>query len=168
MLEQIWMAQAVGFEQVIPREPEPALRTSRLDQPAQVVLAEVGRGLAGVVVVDARIGDELDLSSAGKTLEHEEIAIAVHHIDGYAASGESLQGVEGGLIFGQHQIIAEPRFKEIAENVEGVGAGCRALEKGNKQPEDIRLFFREMKIGDEERGHTTSTFSITTGCTGTS
>src|SRR5689334_433844 len=85
------------------------------------------------------ISDELDLSSAGKSLEHEEIAIAVHQPDRHTMHSQLFQRARDvGIERIAQVIIAGPVLEQITEDIERIGCSHTPLEELEEHRVDMR------------------------------
>ncbi|MDT4870333.1 hypothetical protein FQZ97_1054060 [compost metagenome] len=92
----------------------------------------------------------------------------MHQENACTAIGQLAQGLGYGLLEGGHGVVADPGFEEIAQYIEGFGLGRTALQEMKKRPGDVRAFFFEVQIGDQQDHSAISAFSMITSSTGTS
>ena len=72
---------------------------------------------------DHRIGQQFGAAVGGKPRSEQKIAVAVHDEAGDAAGGERAQPSRRGALRRIRVVVPHPRFEQIAEDVERVGAG---------------------------------------------
>ena len=107
-------------------------------------------------------------SSVAKGLANQEVAVAVHQVDGRAAVAQPAHGLADRLLEGCHGIVANPRFEKITKDVQRLGVAGAAIEQIKKRPGNIRAFFLQMQIGDQQDHSMISAFSMITSSFGTS
>jgi hypothetical protein len=122
-------------------------------------------------VGERRLGEELRARGGAEALAHQEVAVAVHHVEPRAGLRQSVEergdhGVERLV----DVVVADPVFEEIAEDVQGIGPVRLVFQELEEALVGFRPIFAQVKIGDEERPYlepTTVMDSITTGLVGT-
>jgi len=106
----------------------------------------------------------------GERLAEKEVAVAVHEVQGRATARHRPQGVDDRLELRGDDVVAQPRFEEIADDPERPGV-LRRIEKAQRQRDDLGTGGVEVQVGDDEidgQSASTVTDSMTTGSVGTS
>ncbi|MNV79999.1 hypothetical protein D3C71_1735740 [compost metagenome] len=77
----------------------------------------------------ARVGQQGAASGLAEVLADQKVAIAVHQVDRRAAVAQPAHGLADRLLERRHGIVADPRFEEVAKDVEGLGMARAAIEQ---------------------------------------
>jgi len=87
---------------------------------------------------------------AAVVVAEQEIAVAVQEIHRHPGITDTAQG--GGDIACQRRIviIANPGFKQVAQNVQCVGPVRLLQQELPEQGGDVRAFSIQMQVGDEQ------------------
>ena len=106
--------------------------------------------------------------SFAKGLANQEVTVAMHQVDGRATVAQPAHGLADRLLEGRHGIVANPRFEEVTKDVQGLGVAGAAIEQIKKRPGNIRAFFLQVQIRDQQNHSMISAFSMITSSAGTS
>ena len=66
------------------------------------------------------VADKCEATAPGELFTHEEISITVHEIDGHATVDEITQRRFHLRAVGVRIVVADPRFEQVAENVQRI------------------------------------------------
>ena len=102
-----------------------------------------------------RVGEQGSARGAGEAGADQEVAVAVHHVQGDAAAGDVGQRADHPLELRVGIVVAEPRLEQVAEYVQRRRAACLALQELEAATRDVRRRPRQVQVGDDERGHRT-------------
>ena len=107
-------------------------------------------------------------SGIAEGLANQEVTVAMHQVDGRATVAQPAHGLADRLLEGRHGIVANPRFEEVTKDVQGLGVAGAAIEQIKKRPGNIRAFFLQVQIRDQQNHSMISAFSMITSSFGTS
>ena len=116
----------------------------------------------------AGIGQQGAAGFTAEGLAEEKVAIAMHQVDARAALAELAQGLGNRTLKGGDGIVADPHFKEVAEDIQRLGLNRAGFQKMQKRPADVRALLFKMQIGDQQYHSTISARSMITSSRGTS
>ncbi len=111
---------------------------------------------AGAVQVQDRpVAKEVHSSGAGKPLEQQEVAVAVHEINRYSGVAQIAQGAGHARVERIAQIVvARPVFEQVPEDIQGLGVARGTVQELEEEIGNPGARRGEMEVGDEGgKGH---------------
>src|SRR6185295_4005819 len=96
---------------------------------------------------------QLDAGFAAERLADEEIAIAVDEVRLHAGARDRTQTLDHAALVRIGIVIADPRFEQVAEDVQRLGATRLALQELEELRADVGPRAVEVQIRDEKRRH---------------
>ncbi|MNN73813.1 hypothetical protein D3C81_1899650 [compost metagenome] len=92
----------------------------------------------------------------------------MHQVDLRAAVAQGAQGLADRGLERRHGVVADPGLEKVTEDVQRLGVPCTTVEQIKKRPGNVRAFFLQVQIRDQQYHSTISAFSMITSSVGTS
>ncbi len=109
--------------------------------------------LAAVEVEHLLFRQQLHAAFAGEALADQEITVAVNEVAGDAAFHQRFDGAGDFPVQRVGIVVANPGFKQIAQDVQRIGAFRFTALKTQKTGGDRRFFCLQMQIRNKECRH---------------
>lgn len=98
-----------------------------------------------------RIGQQLRGKRGGQLRPNQKVTIAVHQKKPYSIRRQPRQGLYDFAVKWQgRSVVPGPIFKQVAENIKGLGMQRWAAQKRIKDILHVRARWAQMQIGDEQ------------------
>lgn len=102
---------------------------------------------------DARIPQQCHAGAFGKGLAQQEVAVAVNEVEGHPLLAQGRKGIGHLAVEGIGIVVANPEFKQIAQHIEGIGAGGVVRQKAHQGGGHVGPLGTQVNVADKEGAH---------------